>query len=73
MRLLKDLDVVALLCDVPNEHLTRGETGTVVFDFGDGIYLVEFADKGGETYSVVELRAEQLLLLHMHERAEISA
>ena len=70
---INEFDVVALLGDIPAEHLTRGETGTVVFDFGDGVYLVEFSDNLGQTYALVELRAEQLLLLHHIERAEVTA
>jgi hypothetical protein len=68
---IKELDVVALLEDVPSEHLTRGETGTVVLDFGDGVYLIEFSDNLGQTYAIVELHAEQLLVLHKTALAEI--
>ena len=70
---IKELDIVALLEDIPAEHLTRGETGTVVFDFGDGTYLVEFSDNLGQTYAMLELRTERLLLLHHIERAEVTA
>ena len=70
---INDLDVVALLEDVPSEHLTRGETGTVVFDYGDGVYLVEFSDNLGQTYAMLELRAEQLLVLHKTALAEAIA
>jgi Domain of unknown function (DUF4926) len=69
---IKELDIVALLEDHPAEHLTRGEMGTVVFDFGDGVLLVEFSDDLGQTYALLELRAEQLLHLHHIERAEVA-
>ena len=68
---INELSVVALLEDVPSEHLTRGETGTVVFDFGDGVYLVEFSDKLGQTFAVTELRAQQMLPLHSTALAEV--
>jgi hypothetical protein len=68
---IKELDFVALLEDVPSEHLTRGETGTVVFDFEDGVYLVEFSDNLGQTYAMPELRAEQLLVLHKAALAQV--
>jgi hypothetical protein len=38
-----DLDVVALLRDLPDEKLERGQTGTVVLTHGNGeAYEVEF-------------------------------
>jgi hypothetical protein len=67
---IKDLSIVALLEDLPSEGLTRGEMGTVVFDFDDGVYLVEFSDDLGQTYATAELRGDQLLLLHHLERTE---
>ncbi len=70
---IKDLDIVALLDRSPSEGLDRGEVGTVVFDFGDGIYLVEFSDRLGQTYKVIELRSNQLLALHHIERERIAA
>ena len=70
---IKDLDVVALLGDIPSEHLERGEVGTVVFDFGDGVFLIEFSGRFGQTYKLTELRAEQLLPLHHNEHAKMAA
>lgn len=67
---IKLLDAVALLSDVPEEKLHRGETGTVVEDFGDGCYLVEFSDNFGRTYALPELKANQLLVLHTVPFAE---
>jgi len=61
---IKLLDAVALLADLPEEKLHRGEMGTVVEDFGDGCYLVEFSDNLGRTYALPELKADQLLVLH---------
>jgi hypothetical protein len=58
--------VVALLQDMPDQGLVRGQVGTVVEDWAPGVYEVEFADDNGRTYAMVALQAEQLMRLH-HE------
>jgi hypothetical protein len=58
--------VVALLEDLPEAGLVRGQVGTVVENWAPGVYEVEFADDNGKTYAMVALRAEQLMRLH-HE------
>jgi len=58
--------VVALLEDLPQEGLVRGQVGTVVEIWTPGVYEVEFADDNGRTYAMVALKAEQLIRLH-HE------
>jgi hypothetical protein len=60
------LSVVALLQDLPEHGLVRGQVGTVVEDLAPGVYEVEFCDDDGRTYAMVSLKAEQLLRLH-HE------
>ncbi|MDZ7670233.1 MAG: DUF4926 domain-containing protein [Gammaproteobacteria bacterium] len=57
------LDVVALLTDVPEFHLVRGQVGTVV-ELLDGAFEVEFCDDEGKTYAELALTPDQLLLLH---------
>ena len=57
-------DVVALIEDVPNRGLLRGQVGTVVESFGPGAFEVEFVDNDGRTYATLPLRASQLLVLH---------
>jgi hypothetical protein len=57
------LDVVALLKDLPQHGLVRGQVGTVV-EILDGAYEVEFSDDTGRTYAELGLPAEQLLVLH---------
>ena len=61
---IKDLDVVALLDDIPSEGLIRGEVGTVVMDLADDHFLVEFSNRHGETYAMPTVHADQLLVLH---------
>lgn len=58
--------VVALIEDLPQEGLVRGQVGTVVETWAPGVYEVEFSDDNGKTYAMVALRAEQLMQLH-HE------
>ena len=58
------LDVVALTTDVADKGLVRGQVGTVVEVLGPEVYEVEFSDDGGQTYAVLPLRGDQLLVLH---------
>jgi len=60
------LSVVALLEDLPEHGLVRGQVGTVVEYLAPGVYEVEFCDDNGRTYAMVSLKAEQLIRLH-HE------
>ncbi|MGB7760697.1 MAG: DUF4926 domain-containing protein [Bryobacteraceae bacterium] len=60
------LAVVALVKDLPEEGLVRGQVGTVVDSWAPGVYEVEFSDADGRTYAMVALSAEQLMRLH-HE------
>ena len=72
MNLTPLLAPVALLVDIPEEGLTRGEMGTVVEHLTDGVedaVLVEFADQGGQTYAMVSLKPEQLVVLHSRDCA----
>jgi hypothetical protein len=57
------LDVVALLTDIPEHGLVRGQVGTVV-ELLSGAYEVEFSDDEGRTYAELALEPHQLLVLH---------
>jgi hypothetical protein len=57
------LQTVALLEDMPEHSLTRGQVGTVVEDLAPGVYEVEFSDNDGRTYAMLALRADQLMEL----------
>jgi hypothetical protein len=61
---IRVLDVVALIEDIPNRGLLRGQVGTVVESLGPGVFEVEFVDNDGRTYATVPLNAHQLLVLH---------
>ncbi|MGM0449752.1 MAG: DUF4926 domain-containing protein [Pseudomonadota bacterium] len=59
------LDSVALLEDIQESGLIRGQVGTVVETL-DGAFEVEFSDDEGRTYAELALRPDQLLVLHHH-------
>ena len=60
------LSVVALVEDLPEAGLVRGQVGTVVENWAPDVYEVEFCDDHGKAYAMVALKAKQLMRLH-HE------
>jgi hypothetical protein len=66
------LSAVALLEDLPEEGLVRGQVGAVVENWVPGVYEVEFCDDNGRTYAMIALKAEQLMRLH-HQPAHQAA
>ena len=62
-------DVVALLTDLPEKHLRRGQVGTVVEELGPNVYEVEFSDDEGRTYATLAIRRDQFIVLHYHAAA----
>jgi hypothetical protein len=58
------LDTVALVDDVPERELKRGEVGTVVEILASDVFEVEFSDDEGQTYAELALRADQIIALH---------
>jgi hypothetical protein len=66
MRNIELLSVVALLEDLPEHGLLRGQVGTVVETLAPEVYEVEFSDENGRAYAMVALKAEQLMRLHHH-------
>jgi len=56
--------VVALLEDLPEHGLVRGQVGTVVESWEPNVYEVEFADESGKAFAMVALRPEQMIRLH---------
>ena len=63
-RKIKLLDTVALLEDLPERKLKRGEVGTVVEVLAPEVYEVEFCDDEGQTYAELALRRDQMIALH---------
>ena len=68
---IKPFAVVALLEDVPERGLRRGQVGTVVEPLAPGVFEVEFSDNNGRTYATLALRADQLIVLH-HDMAVVA-
>lgn len=58
------LDTVALIEDLPERRLSRGEVGTIVEVLEPDVYEVEFSDDCGESYAELALRGNQVVLLH---------
>jgi hypothetical protein len=61
--IIKELDIVALLEDLPGKQLSKGTIGTVVHIYNNNLYEVEFADLNGQAYALLTLPLEKLLLL----------
>jgi hypothetical protein len=61
---LEILDVVAVVEDVPDHRLVRGQVGTIVEVLAPDVYEVEFSDDDGRTYATLALRGDQLMMLH---------
>jgi hypothetical protein len=58
------LDSVALTRDRSDAGLRRGQVGTIVEVYADPAgYEVEFVDPSGETYAVIAVSADELLVL----------
>ncbi len=58
------LDVVALLKDIPEESLRRGQIGTVVEVLAPDAVLVEFSDKLGRTSAMQTVSPDDVIVLH---------
>jgi hypothetical protein len=57
-------DVVALLIDMDDHSLVRGQVGTIVERLTEDHFEVEFADGDGHTYAQLALHRDCLLVLH---------
>lgn len=60
------LDIVALLQDLPELGLYRGNVGTIVEEYEPGVFEVEFSDTSGKAYALETLQASQLMPLYHH-------
>jgi Domain of unknown function (DUF4926) len=57
------LSTVALLRDLPEHGLVRGQVGTVVEALDDATSLVEFSDDQGRAYAIAPCPRDALLVL----------
>jgi hypothetical protein len=58
------LSEVAVLQDMPEKGLVRGQVGTIVEVLSPSVAEVEFCDDQGRAYAMAALRAEELIRLH---------
>jgi len=56
---LELLSVVALIRDMPEAGLIRGQVGTIVEVLGPEVFEVEFSDDGGRTYASLALGSNE--------------
>ena len=69
---MKLLDVVALLEDLPELGLYRGQVGTIVEEYEPGGFEIEFSDFTGRAYAIETLLANQLMVLYHKSLAGIT-
>jgi Domain of unknown function (DUF4926) len=61
---MKLLDVIALIKDLHEKHLYKGQVGTIVEVYEPDVFEVEFVDLQGKTYAVETLNASQVMQLY---------
>lgn len=70
--IFKEYDVVAIKSDLQAVHkenqqtilLQTGQVGTVVMNFNNEAYLIDFSDAQGMTYAIKTIPPAQLMLFH---------
>jgi hypothetical protein len=73
---IKEHDVVALLVDIPEQRLRRGDVGTVIEVFAQtdahpAGFIVEFVDESGAVCAQADITdAAQLMRLHFNFKRE---
>jgi hypothetical protein len=65
------LDVVALIEDIPERGLRRGQVGTIVESLDEDVFEVEFSDDEGRTYASAPLSVGQMRVLHYEPAEEL--
>lgn len=58
--MIRELDNVVLMVDLPEHKLKQGDVGTVVLVHADRGYEVEFVALNGETLAVVSLEPSNI-------------
>ena len=68
MNTIKELDSIALTCDLPEHGLKRGDVGTAVLMHGEGAaFEVEFVGYDGHTVALLTLEHSQVRSLHPND------
>ena len=68
--MIKELDIVVLVDDLPEHGLKKGDLGTVVLTHGELGYEVEFVSLDGETLAIMSLTAQQVRPIRRREIAQ---
>jgi len=55
---------IAMLRDIPEEDLARGQIGTIVEVLSPTACIAEFLDEQGDTVAIRTLRTDDFMLLH---------
>ncbi len=70
MDTFKLFDVIALIEDIPEHHLRRGQVGTIVEIFEGGkAFEVEFSDQTGRTYESIGIEPSKMMVLQYEPEA----
>jgi hypothetical protein len=69
---MKLLDVVALIQDLPEQNLYKGQVGTIIEVYEPDVFEVEFVDSQGKTYAVETLSNRSLMQLHYHASPQVA-
>ena len=65
MEILKKLQTIALLKDLPSKKLKRGDVGAIVNVLSDTEVKVEFVDNSGKTTALEVLKKSDLIQLRL--------
>jgi hypothetical protein len=71
--MIKEHDIVALVRDLPERGLKKGQSGAVVMVHDSARYEVEFVGSDGKTIAVVPLSAELVLPASVEEQSSSMA
>jgi hypothetical protein len=66
------LDIVALMKDLPEFNLFRGQVGTIIEVYEPNVFEVEFVNLQGKTYAVETINASQLMKLHYESLLQVA-
>lgn len=56
-------DVIELLTDIPEFRLRKGEQGTIIDDYEDGVFEIEFTNKKGETTALCSIPKDKFTVV----------
>jgi len=60
-------DVIELLIDIPEKNLKKGEQGSIIEDYQDGVYEVEFCNRNGETIALCPISHDKFTVVWSSE------